>query len=100
MLKTENATEYLSTKTLEKSLKIARKFVAKTMNERAARKMFGMVKFHKKMFAREIKNATGARTAHESIVKFCAKKNLTQTINNKKTIRICERKSINSYATC
>ena len=59
MLKTENATEYLSTKTLEKSLKSARKFVAKIMNERAVRKMFGTVKFHKKMFAREIKNATG-----------------------------------------
>ena len=97
MLKTENATEYLSTKTLEKSLKIARKFVAKTMNERAARKMFGMVKFHKKMSARETKNATGARPAHESIVHFCAKQNLTQTINNKKTISICERKASNIY---
>jgi hypothetical protein len=97
MLKTENATEYLSTKTLEKSLKIARKFVAKTMNERAVRKMFGKVKFHKKMFAREIKNAIGARTAQESIVKFCANKNLTQTINNKKTISICERKASNIY---
>ena len=65
--------------------------------ENTKSRMSGMVKKKKKMFAREIKNATGARTAHESIVKFCAKKNLTQTINNKKTISICERKASNIY---